>query len=42
MTVDYPGYEGDEMTDPYDPYAAEYHLYIILTMILLVQLYEIE
>ncbi len=27
MTVDYEGYEGDEMTDPFDPYTAEYHIY---------------
>jgi len=41
MTVDYPGYEGDEMTDPYDPYAAEYHLYYYPdNEVLLVKLYE--
>ena len=27
LTVDYPGYEGDEMTDPYDPYTEDYYMY---------------
>ncbi len=27
ITVDYPGFEGNEMTDPYDPYTLDYYMY---------------
>ncbi|NLZ76031.1 MAG: hypothetical protein GX914_05950 [Erysipelotrichia bacterium] len=27
VTVDYPGYEGDEITDPYDAYTTDYYMY---------------
>lgn len=41
LTVDYPGYEGDEMTDPYDPYTVDYIVYYNPnTEILIINLYD--
>ncbi|HPW52844.1 MAG TPA: hypothetical protein PK631_00560 [Erysipelotrichaceae bacterium] len=41
ISVDYPGYEGDEMTDPYDPYTAEYNIfYYPSNEILVIELYN--
>lgn len=41
LTVDYPGYEGDEMTDPYDPYTVDYYMYYNpFSETFIVELYE--
>ncbi len=41
MTLDYPGYEGDEITDPYDAYTADLYMYYNpFFEMLVIQLYE--